>query len=160
MEGVLGVEGVGEISRKVKKRLLVELFFSSLERNEGKREREVKYILTNIPTLIQKLPFLFLFPISPIFSTISFIFHLQRRKLPQPSRRLFKFQRCRTIISRPRRKFHFIWNLENFEVPGSSDAAGGLEEVEGEFFGEGLGSGGHFSFWLVGWLIWLIDEIV
>lgn len=30
-------------------------------------------------------------------------------------------------------------------MPGGSDAAGGLEEVEGEFFGEGLGSGGgHF----------------
>lgn len=42
-------------------------------------------------------------------------------------------------------------------MPGGSDAAGGLEEVEGEFFGEGLGrgGGGHCFCWLVGWLIWL-----
>lgn len=39
-------------------------------------------------------------------------------------------------------------------MPGGSDAAGGLEEVEGEFFGEGLGrgGGGHFFGWLIGWL--------
>lgn len=114
-------------------------------------KKRLKYILTNIPTLIQK----FFFP-----SPISFIFHLQRRKLPQPSRRFFKFQRCRTIISRPRRKFYFIRNLENFEVPGGSDAAGGLEEVEGEFFGEG-GGGGHFlggfGGFLVGWLMRCIE---
>lgn len=34
-------------------------------------------------------------------------------------------------------------------MPGGSDAAGGLEEVEGEFFGE-RGGGGHFSFWFFG----------
>lgn len=59
MEGVLGVEGVGEISRTVKKEsgYLMNCFFFSLLLNEMKekereREREVKYILTNIPTLI------------------------------------------------------------------------------------------------------------
>lgn len=54
-------------------------------------------------------------------------------------------------------------------MPGGSDAAGGLEEVEGEFFGEGLGSGGgHFVFgfvvvlmrWIEGeWMgIYLLEE--
>lgn len=39
-------------------------------------------------------------------------------------------------------------------MPGGSDAAGGLEEVEGEFFGF-RGGGGHF--W--GGFGWLIDEM-
>lgn len=40
-------------------------------------------------------------------------------------------------------------------MPGGTDAAGGLEEVEGEFFGEGSGGGGHF--FLVDWLIRCIE---
>lgn len=50
-----------------------------------------------------------------------------------------------------------VRNLENFEVPGSSDAAGGLEEVEGEFFGERLGrGGGHFLRGLIDLVFWLM----
>lgn len=45
-------------------------------------------------------------------------------------------------------------------MPGGSDAAGGLEEVEGEFFGErlGVGGGGHFL-GAFGGFFWLIDEM-
>lgn len=51
-----------------------------------------------------------------------------------------------------------VRNLENFQMPGGSDAAGGLEEVEGEFFGErgGGGGGGHF---LGGFGGFLVDEM-
>lgn len=42
-------------------------------------------------------------------------------------------------------------------MPGGSDAAGGLEEVKGEFlrFGLGSGGGGHF-FEIFGGFFWLM----